>query len=404
MHKHPVTGIPFQLRSTSYPVLSTSYRHFSVVRLQQKDIMRSDISSFNGGKSLNVLKMFALSIGASLIGSSSVVILEGLFNATNSAQIDSLRLRWIVLVAGVIAVLYATGLIENFLTRPFLVHVYRRIFPTIAVVSDLDWMAKGTYVWAWEKMSPDEWVSEITGSAKKSRANLRVKPIRITHRRARWFLDQYTVIVNPYGSVYPELDVKELMIWSRIRDYVFHGGMFVSVADIPFYYAYDPRRNIRYDTGKSVHQYVPQLGFQSFIPFSETPFAVEAKLSIINTEKVPNMASQSLNLKSSPTSTQLEPVGINRAILASTVDEYGIKHEINHVRSIVEEITLDSGILCSPICFIYFGGGKFLVSLLFLGENKQSDIVCENIIDLLCGLVVKEAEDQLGILMKRPAT
>jgi len=346
---------------------------------------------------MSVIKRVALSLGASLIGSSSVLILSGLFNVSSNAQIDSLGLSvWIALAAGVVAVLYAAGLIEV-LTRPLLLQ-YGKIIPTIAVVSDLDWKEKGTYVWSWEKMSPDEWESKIASSVKKSRANLKVKPIKITQRRTRWFLDRYVIIVNPYGAVYPELDIKELTIWSRIRDYVFHGGMFVNVADIPFFYAYDPRRNIRYDTGKSVHQYVPQLGFQSFIPFSETPFAVEAKLSIINTEKVPNMASRSLNLKSSPTSTQLEPVGINRAILASTVDEYGIKHEINHVRSIVEEITLDSGILCSPICFIYFGGGKFLVSLLFLGENVQLEVACEDITNLLCNLFVKEAEERSTIL------
>jgi len=363
---------------------------------------------------MSVIKRVFLSLGASLIGSSSVLILSRSLNVFSNAQMDSLGLSvWIALVAGVLAVLYAAGLIEEVLTRPVLLQ-YGKIFPTIAVVSDLDWKEKGTYVWSWEKMSPDEWKFKIASSANKSRANLKVKPIKITRRRTRWFLDRYVIIVNPYGAVYPELDIKELTIWSRIRDYVFHGGMFASVADIPFFYAYDPRRKIRYDTGKKVHEYVPstvipevkdnkltliriQEGFRSYIPFSETPFALEVKVGIFNTEKAPDMANRLLSLKSDFRLGELRPVTINRALGTSTVDEYGVRHEIDHVRSIVEEVRLNLDMV-SPICFIYFGRGKFLVSLLFLGENVQSEVACEDITNLLCNLFLKEAEERSRIL------
>jgi hypothetical protein len=50
---------------------------------------------------------------------------------------------------------------------------------------------------------------------------------------------RYAVIVNPYGEGYPEQDAVTLRTFSSIEDYVYNGGIFVSIGGYPFYWALD---------------------------------------------------------------------------------------------------------------------------------------------------------------------
>lgn len=47
------------------------------------------------------------------------------------------------------------------------------------------------------------------------------------------------MIVNPFGEAYPETDVKSRPTFSRIRDYVWGGGVFVNAGGFAFFYAWD---------------------------------------------------------------------------------------------------------------------------------------------------------------------
>jgi hypothetical protein len=59
---------------------------------------------------------------------------------------------------------------------------------------------------------------------------------------------QYPVVINPYGGVYPERDLSALKSLDDIFSYVKSGGVYINIADIPFYYAYDENLNRRIDT------------------------------------------------------------------------------------------------------------------------------------------------------------
>lgn len=50
---------------------------------------------------------------------------------------------------------------------------------------------------------------------------------------------EYPIILNPYGGVYPEENVSNLTSLENIFNYVKSGGVYINIADIPFYYAYD---------------------------------------------------------------------------------------------------------------------------------------------------------------------
>jgi len=352
---------------------------------------------------MNVIRTTTLAIGASLIGSSLFIFL---------AKPDALSL--IILAMGVMSLLHGTGFLQEFIVRKILRWCGTKK-PVIGIVNDLPWSPrpeKGTYAWAWSKMEPGEWYSKIDNAIKKSKINAKPKLIKITNPLRRWFLDRYLVIVNPYGSVYPEVDIKELTIWKSILYYVLHGGRFVNVADIPFYWAYDPKREIRYEMVKYFHQYVPMYkrssddvlhpvsgGIISFGPYPETPFLSELRINIINTETTKgeyiNPMYSSLKLKSSLLkSNYLDSVAINRGVVVGKVENGERKIEVNHVKSMVEELEWD-GKLVTPFCSIYFGKGKFLVSLAFLEYDKQQEDIREKITIHQCDLVIKEVKDIL---------
>ena len=49
----------------------------------------------------------------------------------------------------------------------------------------------------------------------------------------------YALIINPFGEVYPESDIKKRPVFEAIKEYVLNGGVFVNVAGFAFYYAWN---------------------------------------------------------------------------------------------------------------------------------------------------------------------
>jgi hypothetical protein len=47
----------------------------------------------------------------------------------------------------------------------------------------------------------------------------------------------YPIIINPYGGAYPEHDLENFSEFKQILSYVDGGGIYVNIADIPFYFA-----------------------------------------------------------------------------------------------------------------------------------------------------------------------
>lgn len=351
----------------------------------------------------NIVRTTTLAIGASIIGSSLFIVLT---------KPDALSSS--ILVIGVMFLLHGTGFLQEYMVRRTL-RWYGTKKPVIGIVNDLPWSPwpeKGTYAWAWSKMKTGEWYSKIDNLIKKSKINAKPEIIKITKPWTRWFLDRYLVIINPYGSVYPEVDIKELTVWKSILYYVLHGGRFVNVADIPFYWAYDPEREIRYELVKYFHQYVPIYkrisndewhpvtgGILSFGPYPETPFLSELRINVINTETTEgediNPKYHSLKFKTSlSSSNDLNSVAINRGVVVGKVEKGERKIEVKHVESVVEELEW-GGKLVTPFCSIYFGKGKFLVSLVFLEYDKQPKDIRDKITNLQCDLIIKELRDML---------
>lgn len=75
---------------------------------------------------------------------------------------------------------------------------------------------------------------------------------------------KYPIIINPYGGVYPESNLYSLESLDKVFSYVRKGGIYIGIADIPFYYAYDANLQRRVDT-------TPMAGdFSQFRSFLQT--------------------------------------------------------------------------------------------------------------------------------------
>ena len=74
-------------------------------------------------------------------------------------------------------------------------------------------------------ISPQEWkkyLSNLTLTTDSGDKKYTVKEIsasKITNR--------YSLVVNPFGEFYPEIDIEKKVIFSIIEDYIFNGGIFV---------------------------------------------------------------------------------------------------------------------------------------------------------------------------------
>ncbi|MCK4733060.1 MAG: hypothetical protein KAT65_11450 [Methanophagales archaeon] len=345
---------------------------------------------------MNVIRTTTLAIGASLIGSSLFMVL---------AKPDVLSS--IALVMGVVFLLHGTGFLQGYIVRKFL-RWYRTKKPVIGIVNDLPWPENGGYGWSWSRMNPEEWHSKVNDIIKKRRINAKAKIIKIAKPWTRWFLDRYLVVINPYGSVYPEIDMENQTIMRLILHYVRCGGMFVNVADIPFSFPYDSKRKIMYGAfTQDVHLYkqlvwqLRQVRYDQDVietsppyPYVETPFLRAVKVNIVATEvrKFNSKAKQTeifpmfASLKLNNSNLILENVAIHRGIVCDS-----------HVKSIVEELEWErewERMRFTPLCYIHFEKGKFLVSLIFL-EHDDNRVVREGITNLLCDLVIKEVKDVL---------
>lgn len=74
------------------------------------------------------------------------------------------------------------------------------------------------------------------------------KGLRYKRERKESVYDFYKIIVNPYGGTYPENNISNLRSLDRIFSFVRNGGVYINIADIPFYYAYDSNLRRRVDT------------------------------------------------------------------------------------------------------------------------------------------------------------
>lgn len=346
------------------------------------------------GHRMTTIRTTSLALGASLLGSAL---------ALSVAPSQHWRYLAIALIPFALLFLFVgTGLLESILAS--LLRYLRRRCPAVAVLSDLPW-DDGTRFWACADMDASAWSAKIGAMAKQHGNRIAVHRIRITGPLAKLRLHRYNAIVNPYGSAYPESDIKEMPVWNSLLDYVLNGGLVACVADIPFSYAYDPKRRIPYPTVKSSYQYIPdtfrlqsdnliqleKAQLRPIAPYRDSPFLSQTRVDIINTEEIPK-DTQKLTPKNFDLVFRPEHYacgGITSATVhrALVLDNEPKSTTDQRLTSVTQPLPFNDHSV-TPIFFVSFGTGKFLASLLFLDHPNQSKEVRDRITDLQCALVL----------------
>jgi len=90
--------------------------------------------------------------------------------------------------------------------------------------------------------TPDEWWQEL----RSQNPRWRVKLVSVDSALS----DGIDMVVNPFGEAYPEEDLSLHTTFTRIRDYVRGGGVYVNVAGYPFWWKANPATGAKAEAGR----------------------------------------------------------------------------------------------------------------------------------------------------------
>lgn len=184
--------------------------------------------------------------------------------------------------------------------------------------------------------------SWVNVSLKQLFNTLRSAKVKFSQVASTGWIFEYPVIVNPYGGVYSEKNASTLESLNSIFDYVRKGGVYLNIADIPFYYAYDEDLQRRVDT-------TPLINDLSILrSFLATQVSQRLHVFVFG-----------INGPAHPEIFRVIQIGEN---------------SINHHGSVIPVPYQDTSYDCSPVVAIPYGRGHFLFSTLHVNQNNLNGV------------------------------
>jgi hypothetical protein len=228
--------------------------------------------------------------------------------------------------------------------------------PKIGIINDMQWDVHNREISNYTDVSPEQWRTSFDESNWEA--------VLIDSRQN---FDDFVAILNPYGGVYPESSVRKLTNLQKIMQFVEKGGIFVNIADIPTYWAYDPKLQRMVETTKPVYTY----NNNQLVPvrlFESTPLMKEVGLSILNIrirEDFGNFSQANVNIYS-------ERFAIRESNVHSLIRDSAIL-----IRPVSgnNDVTNISYVHLTGFFIANYGEGDFLFSLAWLhdGNHTQQD-------------------------------
>jgi hypothetical protein len=210
------------------------------------------------------------------------------------------------------------------------------------------------------------------------------------------YFDRYNAIINPYGGVYPEYDLKNFKTTNKILNYINEGGLFVNVADIPCYWACNPSikpwRRIdtalrdapyAYEVYKEKSKEELIIPIKRFPLFELTPFTRELGADVYNIQEEPISNWGILEFE-------------KRFERQSEVSDIKVKvHRAAVVKEYLDPIIMSKDtkkILppqkVTPLLFVRYGDGKLLSSLIWENAQENNERIRNELKKLLAKLVI----------------
>jgi hypothetical protein len=198
----------------------------------------------------------------------------------------------------------------------------------------------------------------------------------------------YSVVINPFGEAYPEISSNPLTLpaFTKICDYIFSGGIFVTAGGQPFYYYFDVISGEKYETIKSI----PNVPY-SFHLFPENDIT---KLGITTVSLIPDtLAKRAFDINTTmglndeqktPFETVLfqEPIDKEKYTLLQTVEKYKVFRALlpKEKLDVIPICRANLGTeLCYPVALIKYGQGYLLHFGFSLKEpaEKEFSVITE---------------------------
>jgi hypothetical protein len=313
-------------------------------------------------KSDSLLREVALVIGAIVLGAVSPNVIYPTSNVTVSAR------DFLLTGAGLCLLLYGFGLFQR-AWRAAVIRLRRNRWPPrkVGVLSGLSEEPSDAIPMAGTDVSAEEWAKELQLASDSVGRGLEVKCIR-----SSGCFDSYCAIVNPYGANYPETSFDGFPVYGKILEYVRRGGLFVNVADVPTYFAYNPRLKRMLDRTPAYYDSGTELR-----PFKRTPLMEELGLSVLNVEHAHEP--QRWLLRMAP----------KYADFAPGVATYLVRRAVTVTKSIdpvlLPEASEEEEL--ATMFFCNYGEGRCLISLSFLSDDAHDNMP---LVATIAKVVVKE--------------
>jgi len=242
---------------------------------------------------------------------------------------------WVYLIVSFVLVLIGLGLFEWMIAFIFI--CIKKYFSMVRVI--------GVF-------APYEIDSDTSSWVSISKRQLADK-FKLMFRKVHFFdkiqyLNLYSIVVNPYGGSYPEKNVEKLSNLKSIFEFVIRGGVFINIADIPFYYAYNPLFKRSVDTTS-----LSIMNLQPIRFFFDTLVTKKLKISVYGS----NESFGNRNVK------------FNRVFVV----EKGIKNLFDKTFSLhpSKELVVES----SPIVAVPYGRGFFVFSTIEVTIDNMDEVM-----------------------------
>lgn len=289
-------------------------------------------------------------------------------------------LATLLLIAIAFLLLYGVGIPQAKYHEFVLRHRWKEPLK-IGILNDMKWDANNKEIFAWSDVPPNDWKNVIEKISKEQKVCVEVELINV-----RMKFEGYTAILNPYGGVYPELNLRNLSTLEKIVNYIREGGLFINVADIPSYWAYNPDLHRKLGVASPVYRVSTTTGLHIIAtkPFELTPLMKKLGLHVLG---FPRGIQQDL-----------------RSVVTTKISSIIKSERLAIVESNVTSCIPTSKQLymngnkydMSGLLFVKYGEGDFLFSLIWINTAYHNQQAREAIRNAICKLTIDKLNSKIA--------
>lgn len=309
----------------------------------------------------SLLQKLSIAAGSTVLSAIGASLLPGLTNE----NIDK-TLTYSYAAIGILLLLWGFGVVEKVIQFSKIWFRDNKIFsPKIGILYGTSRGCNSDIPRVYSALPPEGWGVLIQNAAKDIGEQVSYELIPATSS-----FDGFNVILNPYGSNYPEISFDEFPTYKKILNYMKHGGLFVNVADIPTYWAFNPKLKRMLDRTPALYSGTGE----EVRYFQRVPFMQELALRVQNVENVPPTGGWPFIMKKqySHCKCDLTEIKQSRAVIVE-----------GNIESVVVPRKIGTHDM-TPLFFCNYGNGRCLISLSFLdGQFEENYQVTETIAKLV---------------------